>query len=427
MNTHSYFATIQDWLSRSGFDLSENALFFVLSLTSLALGFFAGERYRHFRDRYKQASLAKKYEMQRASDQAFFDDQLDRMNHVFGDLAQQALSANNQTFLTLAQQQFSQLTQNASSEFKLNHRGIENIIAPIKETLKQTETRLQQFDSLRQSSESRLSEQIKQLLGSHHQLQSETRNLVSALRRPEVRGQWGELTLKRLVELAGMSQYCDFSEQPSVRNELELMRPDMVITLPSKRQIVVDVKTPLDAYLSAVESDDPNKQKQLLDKHASNVRKRVSELAKKQYWQEFAQAADFVLLFIPGDQFLSAALENDKSLLEYSLAQRVLLATPTSLIGLLKTVAHSWQNYTLSENTQEIRTVGDALLKRLSILEQHLEKLGRHLDQSMEQFQRLNGSYNRSLKPAARRLSELGIGEARDEQSPDTSDSNDNL
>jgi DNA recombination protein RmuC len=217
--------------------------------------------------------------------------------------------------------------------------------------------------------------------------------------------------LRRLVELAGMSEYCDFDEQISVTTPEGLLRPDMLIRLPSERQLVVDVKTPLDAYLSATESCDPDQQKAFLVQHHKNVKQRIKELGLKQYWQQFERSPDFVILFIPGDQFLSAALDVDKSLLEFALQHRILLATPTSLVGLLRTIAYGWNQDLLSKNSEQIRALGGSLYQRLQTLTDHLNKLGRHLDQSVEQFNKLTGSYQSSTLPAARKLSELGISD----------------
>ncbi len=406
---------LQTSLEQLGIQLSDSALLVLLTLLALVLGFILGLLSSRIHAQRRIHQVGQEHAAQREKEQHFFDDQLDRMQHQFAALAQQALNANNATFISLAQQQFSQLTQNASSEFKLRHQGIENLLEPIRSSLQKTEQQLGKIDALRLASETKLEEQIKHMLSSHQELQAQTRNLVTALRRPEVRGQWGELTLKRLVEMAGMSQYCDFVEQASVRTQDALLRPDMLIKLPGKHTIVVDVKTPLDAYLSAHESSEPREQQRHLKQHASNVRKRIVELSRKQYWQEFAGSADFVLLFIPGDQFLSAALDTDPTLLEYAIENKVLLTTPTSLIGLLKTIAYGWQNEALSRNTEQIRQTGDTLLKRLGILEEHLTKLGRQLEQGVEQFNRAMGSFNRNLKPSAQKLSELGIGQARDE------------
>ena len=191
-----------------------------------------------------------------------------------------------------------------------------------------------------------------------------------------------------------------------------------MVHLPSQRKVIIDAKTPLNAYLEALESTSPTTQSDRLKQHAANVRQRVKELSQKQYWEAYAESAEFVLLFIPGEAFIAAALEHDPQLLEYALDKNVLLSGPSSLLGLLKTIAHGWQTHTLNQNTLEIRRAGDGLLQRLDVLERHLSKLGRHLDQSMDQYQKLTGSFNRSAKPAARKLSELGLGSLPADQDP---------
>lgn len=414
--------TLQQLLTKIGVSLSADALLVVVGLCCILLGAWLGRWSQQRKNRalineYEKSALEKKIE-----DQRFFDDQLDRIHHVFGDLAQRALTNNSQQFAELAQAQFKHLTQSATHEFKLNSQGIESLVKPIRDALKATDDELRKLAEQRQISEAKLSEQIRQIMLGHQELSTETRNLVSALRRPEVRGQWGEITLKRMVELAGMSRYCDFELQPTVKDELVSIRPDMVVHLPLERQLIIDVKTPLDAYLSALEASAPEQQEIQLQRHAQNVRQRVKELSQKKYWEMFASAADFVVLFIPGEQFLSAALDQDSQLLDYALDRNILLAGPTGLIGLLKTIAHGWQSYTLNQNTQEIRVAGETLLKRLNTLEDHLLKLGRHLDQSVEQFQKLSGSFNRSAKPAARRLSELGLGALQERSADEAND-----
>jgi DNA recombination protein RmuC len=244
---------------------------------------------------------------------------------------------------------------------------------------------------------------------SHRLLQDETRNLVQALRRPEVRGQWGEMTLKRLAELAGMVEHCDFCEQESVDTDAGRLRPDMIIRLPDRRDIVVDAKTPLDAYLSAVEATDDAVRKTQLERHARNVRQRVRELAGKAYWNQFTDSPDFVVLFIPGEQFLAAALEIDHRLLEEALAQHVILATPSSFVALLRAVAYGWRQEALAKNAEIIREIGQDLYTRLATFGEHLAKLGRSLDSSVQSFNKAVGSFDTRVLPGARRFVELGI------------------
>ena len=388
-----------------GISVSADALLMLIAIITFVLGLYVGRLVHARAFEQKQQYLIKQHEKERD----FFDLQLDQLSHRFNSLSQQALKNNNESFLTLAQQTFAQLQNNANNDLKTREQSIANLLQPIQRSMDQTDQQLKKLDQDRRSSETKLGEQINNLLNSQHSLQSETRNLVTALRRPEVRGQWGELTLKRLVELAGMSEYCDFECQTSVQTDSGILRPDMLINLPNQRLLVVDVKTPLDAYISATEASSGDDKQRFLAQHSRNVKQRIKELSQKKYWQQFQQSPDFVILFIPGDQFLSAALDQDSSLLEYALQQRILLATPTSLVGLLRAVAYGWSQDKLSKNSEKIRILGENLHQRLQTLTQHLNKLGKHLDQSVEQFNKVLGSYQSKALPAVRKLSELGI------------------
>jgi len=385
---------LKNLLMSLGITASDDALLWINALIAFFLGYLVAQ----FFAKQKHRKLENEY-----------DDKIDQLSHTFNSLSQQALQNNNESFLTLAQQSFKQLQSHASHELQTRERSIANMLQPIKQSMLQTDQQLRQLNQDRKVTETKLGEQIANLLTSQHSLQAETRNLVTALRRPEVRGQWGELTLKRLVELAGMSEYCDFTEQITVRKDEGLLRPDMLIRLPSERQLVVDVKTPLDAYISATEAGDDQAQDAFLKQHSRNVKNRIKELGLKQYWQQFDRSPDFVILFIPGDQFLSAALDQDKDLLEYALLQKILLATPTSLVGLLRAVAYGWNQDSLNKNTEQIRTLGQTLYSRLQTLTEHLNKLGKNLDQSVMQFNKVVGSYQSNTLPSARKLSELGV------------------
>jgi DNA recombination protein RmuC len=275
------------------------------------------------------------------------------------------------------------------------------------------------MEAERREAQGALTRQLEMLAESHRLLQGETRNLVQALRRPEVRGQWGEMTLRRLAELAGMVDHCDFLEQQSVDAEAGRLRPDMVIRLPDRRDIVVDAKTPLDAYLTAVEASDEQTRKTQLERHARNVRQRVRELAGKAYWNQFSDSPDFVVLFIPGEQFLAAALEIDHKLLEEALAQQVILATPGSFVALLRAVAYGWRQEALAKNAEVIREIGQDLYTRLTTFSEHLAKLGRSLDSSVDSFNRAVGSFDNRVLPGARRFVELGIQTRKPIPEPD--------
>jgi len=241
-------------------------------------------------------------------------------------------------------------------------------------------------------------------------LQRETRGLVTALRRPEVRGQWGELTLKRLAELAGMVDHCDFSEQVHARAADDAaIRPDMIVHMPDGRDIVVDVKTPLDAYLDAVDAQTDEARAIALKRHSNAVAERVRQLSAKSYWAQFEKSPDFVILFIPGDQFLSAALAENPSLLEDAIRQDVIITTPSSFVALLKAVAYGWRQTALAQNAETIRTLAEDLYKRLGVFAAHLTKLGRNLGQSVDAYNSAVGSLERQVLPGARKFTELGV------------------
>jgi DNA recombination protein RmuC len=345
---------------------------------------------------------------------------LESMEQTFANLSHNALERNNRMFLELAQQSFGRLQAQAKGDLDVREKAVEDLVKPIREALDQTRDEIQQLEKDRRQTHGVLTQHLESLVETQRALQGETRNLVQALRRPEVRGQWGELTLRRLTELAGMVEHCDFSEQVHTSTEDGWRRPDMVVRMPAGRQVVVDVKTPLDAYLSAVEATDPGPRTEFLVQHARHIRTRVRELASKRYWEQFTDAPEFVVLFIPGDQFLSAALDQDHALLEDALAQKVILATPTSFVALLRAIAYGWRQETLNKNAEQIREIGEELYRRLNTMTDHMAKLGRQLDSSVAQYNRLVGSFESKVIPGARKFVELGIpvGEPADSPAP---------
>jgi len=244
---------------------------------------------------------------------------------------------------------------------------------------------------------------------SQQSLAQETQNLVNALRRPEVRGRWGEITLRRLVELAGMVEHCDFQEQVHTSSDDKIIRPDMIVRMPDRRELVVDVKTPLDAYLEAAEAKDDAQRDLGLKRHARNVREHIRKLSSKAYWEQFSESPEFVILFIPGDQFLSAALNEDPDLIESALSQQIILATPTSLVALLKAVAYGWRQLALADNAEEIRRLAEDLYGRLGTFVGHLNKVGKQLSSSVDHYNRAMGSLERKVLPGARKFVELGV------------------
>jgi DNA recombination protein RmuC len=334
---------------------------------------------------------------------------MERLAAEFDEVAGTSLRANNETFLQLAREHLGQHQQVASAALTEREKAIETMVAPIKEALAKTEQQISRIEKERAETFGALRTSLETVTLGQQALQKETRNLVTALRRPEVRGQWGELTLKRLAELAGMVEHCDFSEQVHTNTADGALRPDMIVNMPDGRTLVVDVKTPLDAYLEAVEASTDEAKQIALQRHANMVAQRVRELSAKSYWAQFENSPDFVILFIPGDQFLSAALAENPSLLEDAIRQDVIIATPSSLVALLKAVAYGWRQTSLAQNAQVIRDLGADLYKRLNVFTGHLSKLSRNLNGSVEAFNAAMGSLERQVLPGARKFTELGI------------------
>lgn len=339
---------------------------------------------------------------------------------VFAHLSQRALQVANADFLRLAEQKLKHFEERGRSESEKREQAVAGMIKPIREALRKTEDQIRDIEKERREAVGALREQLSAMATDQQSLRQETRNLVQALRRPEVRGRWGELTLRRLVEIAGMVEHCDFREQPSSGDGL---RPDMVIELPDDRQLVIDVKTPLDAYLSAQEARTDAEREQRLRQHTQNLRSRVKRLADKQYWEQFSQSPDFVILFVPGEQFLTAALDHDQQLFEQALRSRVILATPTSLIALLRAVAFSWRQVAMIKNAEQIRDAGESLLQRISIFSEHFARLGKAIGAAADSYNQTRASVESRLLPAAKRLSELGIADQRETHAPPTIDS----
>jgi DNA recombination protein RmuC len=333
----------------------------------------------------------------------------ERLSNVFGDLASQQLRSHSETFLKLAQENLGSHQERAKGELAARQQAVENLVKPIREALQKAEAQIAALEKSREHAFGTIKAQLEAMAAGQRTLSIETRNLVNALRRPEVRGQWGEITLRRLVELAGMVEHCDFVTQSHQTTEHGAIRPDLIVHMPDRRQIVVDVKTPLDAYLDATQAENDDARGKALARHASKVAERVRELASKAYWAQFEQSPDFVILFIPGDQFLSAALAERPNLLDEALRQQIILATPTSLVALLKAIAYGWQQMAVAENAAEIRDLAVQLYDRLTTFATHLSTLGKELGGSVRAFNRAVGSLERMVLPAARRFTELGV------------------
>ncbi|MDG2089428.1 MAG: DNA recombination protein RmuC [Arenicellaceae bacterium] len=397
--------SLDSFLQAIGLKFSPDARAILLLIFGLSTGWILGKwwaKHNGGKELAKFASEITRLERQH-------DEQIDSLRDTFSALSQNALQANNQSFLNLAKQTLGKYQEHAKSDLESREKSIANMVNPLRETLDKTDQQLRKLEQERARSQGQLNEQIQGLMQAQSSLHGETRNLVQALRKPEVRGQWGELTLKRLAELSGMSQHCDFTEQPQVSTDTGVLRPDMIVHMPGERDLIVDVKTPLDAYLSAVQSENDEAQSGFLKQHAKNVKMRIRELSEKKYWNQFEQSPDFIVLFIPGDQFLSAALEIDHNLIEYAMERRIILATPTSLVGLLRAISYGWSQDALNKNASAIRDIGRDLHNRLAKLSSYIEKLGNSLDNSVTQFNRLVRSYESKVLPGARKFSELGV------------------
>jgi DNA recombination protein RmuC len=333
----------------------------------------------------------------------------EQLQGVFGELARDSLQGNSEMFLHLARERLARQQLDATQALKERETAIESLVQPIREALAKTEAQIQAIERDRIDSFATIKAQMEVLASGQTLLSRETRNLVTALRRPDVRGQWGEITLRRLVELSGMTAHVDFTEQAHVATDSGAVRPDMIVHMPEQRDIVVDVKTPLEAYLAAVEAQDDGERSAQLRRHAQIVGARVRELSSKQYWSQFERSPDFVVLFLPGDQFLTAALQENPGLMDDSLRQNVMLATPTSLVALLKAVSYGWKQTVLADNAAEIRRLGEDLYKRLAVFGDHLGRLGKSLGSSVDSFNKAVGSLEQQVLPAARRFPELGM------------------
>lgn len=334
---------------------------------------------------------------------------MEQLDLRFNDLAGQQLRDNLEHFLRLAREHLGQHQQTALSSLRERETAITELLRPVHETLARTAESLREIEGARQRDFGSLRQYLNDLRESHASLQRETRNLVQALSKPQVRGQWGEISLRRLVELAGMTSHCDFDEQVHVLGEDGALRPDMVIHLPESRDLVVDVKTPLDAYLAAAEATSDEARGAALRRHAQHLAERIRLLSSKRYAEQFASAPQFVILFVPGDQFLAAALDEQPELLENAMRSGVIITTPSSFVALLKAVHYGWQNVKLAEGAEQIRRLAEDLHGRLGTFRNHLARIGAGLEAGVRAYNAAVGSLERSVLPGARKFVELGV------------------
>ncbi len=334
----------------------------------------------------------------------------ERLTAEFKALSADALRANNDAFLKLAQSTFEKLQESAKGDLSARQQAIDSLVKPLKESLEKVDTKIAEIEKARAGAYGQLAEQLKSLGTAQSQLQAEAAKLTTALRSTTTAGTWGELQLRRVVEMSGMSSYCDFSEQESAG----ALRADLVVRLPGGQQIVIDAKAPNDAYREAASASDETVRAAKLLEHAAKVRSHIDALGAKSYWEQFQPSPEFVVLFLPGDQFLAGALQADPTLIDRAIGRKVLLATPATLIALLKAAAYGWRQESVSKNAEEIADLGRQLYDRVSGFADHLDKVGRGLENANKAYNAAIGSYEGNLLPGARKFVELGAKGAKE-------------
>ena len=327
----------------------------------------------------------------------------------FAGLASEVLGKNSESFLKLVSERFEKHSESAREDLEKRRTAIETLVKPLGENLTKFERKVGEIEKAREGAYRAIAEQVKSLADGQTGLRTETSRLVQALRRPETRGRWGEYQLRNVLEMAGMTAHVDFVEQSTIEGDNGKLRPDVIIRIPGGKSIVIDAKTPLDAYLNAVEADDEDERRKFIDAHARQVREHVRALASREYWKALPETPEFVVMFVPGEAFFAAAIESDRELFESAARRGILISTPTSLIALVKTIAYGWQQEKLAENAKAVAAQGRDLYDRIKIFGGHMGDIGKSLQQAVERYNKGVGSLERRVLPAARKFETLGV------------------
>jgi DNA recombination protein RmuC len=392
----------------------------LLAALTVGIGWvFHLRRYESLQQKYMEAeSQRRELIVVLDKERAIFKEKLsymENMHQQFSDqfkaLSADALKTNNHSFLQLAKESLEKFQQQAQQDLTYRQKSIHEMIQPLQTSLKDVDVKIQELEKNRVGAYEGLKQHLSSLMDTQKALQLETSNLVKALRAPTVRGQWGEMQLRRVVEMAGMLSHCDFTEQVNIEGSDRRLRPDMVVNLPGGKKIVVDAKAPLSAYLDSLDASDELQKKELIKQHARQIRQHIKQLSSKSYWDQLGlqPAPEFVVLFLPGEVFFSAALEQDPGLIEAGVEEKVILATPTTLIALLRAVAFGWRQEKMTENAHEISQLGKELYKRLSDMGGHLAKLGRSIHAVVDSYNQSIGTLERRVFVSARKLKEMDV------------------